>query len=447
MSWLSRAGAAAGRGAVRLVPPARRDWAEAVWAEAHEVPAGWPRLVWRAGGARLIAKEAMVVRRIGVLLLFAVGAGAAAWAAWPRSSVSLSHGAANQGDVIITIALLAGLPLLTRWLLGPPDNRAARWLRAGFYAAILAIMPAKAVAELFVGTVPSGGHDLHTFDAVNGNGGLPVPGSVSGGPDWGGEIIILFITACYLAVILALTARRTPVAPATLAVSARAGLVLGLVMYAVDPLGGQKIATNPWLHGSATDPLVVLAWVLLFAAPCVAGALAGSRCYVPDDPGQASVTRAWQGFAAGLVSNGVGALTVTVLGIGTTALMLKSAWARDWLYHGQHLTASAVYGRELYASQNVAFYALICVLFPVIGLVMGLAGSGYANVTGPLPGEGRPPGPPGPPGPAPVPDPPGGGRQADAGADQDTSLGPYDSQDAEAPPVLVSAALTAPGGG
>ena len=38
MSWLDRAGA-------RLLPAERRDWAEAVWAEAHEVPAagsGWP---------------------------------------------------------------------------------------------------------------------------------------------------------------------------------------------------------------------------------------------------------------------------------------------------------------------------------------------------------------------------------------------------------------------
>ena len=69
-------------------------------------------------------------------------------------------------------------------------------------------------------------------------------------------------------------------------------------------------------------------------------------------PARQSVARAWQGFAAGLVSNGVGALTVTVLGIGTTALMLKSAWVRGWLYHGQHLTASALYGRELYASQE-----------------------------------------------------------------------------------------------
>jgi hypothetical protein len=378
MSWPSRIATVAGRDVLRLVPAARRDWAEAVWAEAHDVPAGWPRLAWRAGGVLLIAKEGQMARRIGILLLGALAAAAAAWAAWPESSVPLSHGAANLGDVIITLALLAGLP---------PDSRAARWLRAGFYAAILAIMPAKAVTDMFVGAVPRGGLERHTYDLSNSNGGLPVPGTVSGGPDWGGEIFILFITACYLAVILALTARRSKVAPATLAISARAGLVLGLVMYAVDPLGGQKIATNPWLHGSATDPLVALAWVLLLSAPLVAGALAAQRCHVPDHPAQAGTARAWQGVAAGLVSNGVGALTVTVLGTSTTALMLKSAWVRSWLYHGQHLTASALYGRELWASGNVQFYVVICVIFPIIGLIAGLAGSGFANTPRPQPGR------------------------------------------------------------
>jgi hypothetical protein len=382
MSWLGRAGA-------RLLPAGRRDWAEAVWAEANEVPAGWQRLAWRAGGVRLIAKETQMARRMGVPLLFAAAAAAAAWGAWPESRVSLSHGAANQGDVIITLALLAGLPLLIRWLLGPPGSRAARWLRAGFYAAILVIMSAKPVAELFIGAVPRGGIDLRSFDFITE--GSPAPGSASGGPDWGGEIIVLLITACYLGVLLALTARRAELAPATLAIGTRAGLVLGLVMYAVDPLGVSKLATSPWLHGSATDPLVALAWVLLFGAPTAAGALAARRRYGPDDPGRASAARAWQAFAAGLVSNGVGALTVTMLGTGTTALMLKSAWVRDWLYHGQHLTASAVYGRELYASQDVAFYGVICVAFPIIGAIMGTLGSGMASMTGPLTKWSRPP--------------------------------------------------------
>jgi hypothetical protein len=409
MSWLSRAATVAGRVALLLVPAARRAWVEAVWAEAHEVPAGWPRLAWRAGGLGLIAKEGQMARRIGVLVLFTAAAGAAAWGAWPGSSVS--HGAAVQGGIIVTLTLLVGLPLLIRWVLGPPDSRAARWLRVGFYAAIVAIMPAQAVAELFVGAVPRGGIDRHTFDVFQG--GHAVPGSVSGGPDWGGEIAILFITACYLAVILALTARRAPVAPATLAVGTGAGLVLGIVMYAVMPLGFDKVATNPWLHGSATDPLVALAWILLIGAPFAAGVLAGRRCHVSGDPGQAAAAGAWQGVAAGLVSGGVGALFVTVFGTGTTALLLKSAWVRGWLYHGQHLTASAVYGRELYASQNVQFYVMFCVVFPIIGLMVGLAGSGYANVTGSLPDKGGPGGPPGPGGPEPVPTPPDGGRQAD----------------------------------
>ena len=89
MSWPSRIASAAGRGALRLVPAVRRDWAEAVWAEAHEVPAGWPRLAWRAGGLGLIAKEGQMTRRIGILLLGMAAAGAAAWGAWPESSVRL----------------------------------------------------------------------------------------------------------------------------------------------------------------------------------------------------------------------------------------------------------------------------------------------------------------------------------------------------------------------
>ncbi|HEV2937322.1 MAG TPA: hypothetical protein VGY96_29735 [Streptosporangiaceae bacterium] len=441
MSWLSRIAPAAGRGAMRLMPPARRDWAEAVWADAHEVPAGWQRLAWRAGGVRLIAKEAQMLRRMGSLLLLAAAAGAAAWGAWPGSPVS--HGAAAQGGIIATLLLLAGLPVLTRWFLGPPDNRAARYLRVGFYAVILVMMPVQAVIGLFVGAVPRGGHDLHTFDAFQ---GAAVPGSSSGGPNWGGEIGILFLTACYLAVILALTARRTPVAPATLAIGTGAGLMLGVVMYAVTPLGLNKYATNPWLHGSAIDPLLVLAWILLFGAPLAAGAVAARRCHVSGSPEQASAARAWQGVAAGVVSSGVGALFVTVFGSGTTALLVRSAWVRDLLYHAQHLTATAVYGRELYASQNVMGYGLICVVFPIIGLVLGVAGSGYANVTGPLPDGGGPPGPPGP-GLEPVPDPPDGTRDVDAGADQDRLIGRYEGENDEAAPSLVGARLTALRGG
>jgi hypothetical protein len=377
MSWVSRTGAAVWRAVMWLVPAGRRDWAEAVWAEASEIPAGWPRLAWRAGGIRLIMRETRMTRRVATLALFALAAAAAAWSAWPDAPVS--HGAAAQGDVIVTLLLLAGLPMLARRLLGPPANRSARWLRAGFYAAIVAIMAAKAVSERFAGAVPSGGHDLHTFDAFQGH---SVPGSITGGPNWAGEIGILLITACYLAVILGLTARHTPVAPATLAVSSAAGLALGLVMYAVAPLGLGPYPTDPWLHGLAAYLVVGLAWVLLFCGPFAAGVLSARRCYVPDDASAPGPARAWQGVAAGLVCSGVGALCVTVLGSSTTALMIKSAWVRGLLYHGLQLTPTALYGRELYASQDVGFYAAACIFFPLIGVLMGAAGAGLASVNG-----------------------------------------------------------------
>jgi hypothetical protein len=184
MSWLGRAGA-------RLLPAERRDWAEAVWAEAHAVPPGWPRLAWRAGGVWLTAKEAKMVRWIGSRLVFAAAAGAAAWAAWPPGDAAMV-----RADVIATVLLLAGLPLLTRWLLGPPANRAAQRLRACCYAAVLALMPAKAAIELFLGAVPRGGIDLHTYDVFQCPNAVPVvnclaPGSSTGGPMVASEVMLL----------------------------------------------------------------------------------------------------------------------------------------------------------------------------------------------------------------------------------------------------------------
>jgi hypothetical protein len=330
----------------------------------------------------LIAKEAQIMRRADTLLMFGSAAAAAAWGAWPGAAVS--HAAMVRADVIGAVLLLAGLPLLARWRLGPPDNRMARWLRAGCDAAILAIMPAWAAIGLFLDTVPRGGHDLHIFHAFQGPG---VPGTSVGGPDVSGVVVLLLITACGLAAILALTARRTRVAPATLAIGAGAGLVLGAAMYTVDPLGVDKYVTAPWLHGTMADTvpaglaqyLVALCWILLFGAPLAAGLLAGRCCDVTGTPTQVSSARIWQGVAAGLVSTGVGALFVTVAGTGTTALLVKSAWVRSLLYHGQHLTASAVYGRELFASQTVGGYILMCFAFPLIGALMGAVGAGVAD--------------------------------------------------------------------
>jgi hypothetical protein len=416
MSGLSRVGAAAWRGAARLVPAGRRDWVEAVWAETHEAPPGLRRLAWRAGGVRLIAREALMRRRIGSVMLFAVVAAAAAWAAWPGSPASLAT-PADRVDVITVVLLLAGLPLLARPFLGPvAGSRAARFLRIGTCAAFLALMPARVTVEQFLNAPPRGGVDLRLYLLING------PSST--GHAWGGEINFLVVMALYLAGIVWVTSRRSQVAPATLAVGTGAGIALGLVMYAVAPLGISKDATNPWLPGSDIDPLVVLGWLLLLCGPAAAAVVAGRRYTASSSSPPSAGARIRQGAAAGLLTSLVSALFVTVLNTGTTAAMLKAAWLRNWLYHGQHLlygvrnlssdlrTLPAIaYSHEVTASVDVHGFAFICVPITLIALIplgfgaLILWGDATTGRGGPRRGGG------GPPGPEPAPDPTDGGQR------------------------------------
>jgi hypothetical protein len=291
----------------------RQNWVAAVWAEAHEVPPGLARLAWRAGGVWMLAREALMPRRLGRTALFAVAAGAAAWAAWPDSSVL--HATADQFGVIATVLLLAGLPLLARRFFGPvSDSRIARFLRVGGYAAILALMPATAVVGPYPLTVPQRGDDLRVFIAY-GNSTPGMPGTSAGGPPWPGEIFLLVLTACYLVVILWVTSRRPSVAPGTLVVGTGAGRSVKLAQ-----------------------------------------------------------ARIGQGVVAGVLANLVGALFVTVLGTGIIALTIKVARLRPLVYHAPHLSEAAVYGHVLIASQNAPVYVAMCVAFPLIGLLMSAAG-------------------------------------------------------------------------
>jgi hypothetical protein len=415
MSGLERTMAAARRGAAWLLPADRRDWVAAVWAEAHEVPPGLERLAWRVGGVWMLARGALMPRRLVRVALFAVTAAAAAWAAWPDSSVL--HAAADQFGLIATVLLLAGLPLLARRFFGPVgDGRAARFLRVGGYAAILALMPARAVVGPYPLTVPQRGPDLRVFIAA-GNSTHGMPGTSAGGPPWPGEIFFLVLTVCYVVTLLWVTSRRSSVAPATLAAGTGVGLLFGLVMYSVAPLGLTQYATNPWLPGWRVDPFVTLAWILLFGGPVAAGVLAARwYCRRPGGSVKLAQARAGQGIVAGVLANLVGALFVTVLGTGTAALTIEVARLRPLVFHAPHASEAAAYGHVLHASQHIQTYVVMCVIFPVIGLMM--SGMGMAcfmpvpRQSGPQPGNGG--GPPGP-GPEPAPDPPPpGGRRADA---------------------------------
>lgn len=303
MGRLSRAAAAAAKVALLLLPAERRDWARAVWAESYEVPSGRRRLAWLAGALPAIVTGALRASRIGRWLVFAVAAAFAARLAWPGPPDRLFTVIARM-DLITVGLLLAGLSWLLGWLLGPAgDGLLTRFLRVGGYGAVLAFTVAHAR--------------------------VAPPGPDPTGPAlqfaWFAEILLLVVVAGYVAAILALTARRSRVAPATLAIGTGAGVGLGVVMYAVAPLGLAKNATDPWLRGSDIDLVVALAWILLLGGPTAAAVLAGRRYRGPGDPYEVDTARIWQCGAAGILTTGVGALIVAVLGIFSSAAVV--AWS------------------------------------------------------------------------------------------------------------------------
>jgi hypothetical protein len=390
MSRLTQVMAAARHGAARLLPAGRRDWVTAVWAEAHEVPPGLARLAWRAGGAWLLAREALMPRRLGRAALFAAAAGAAAWAAWPQPGVG--HAAVSQFHVIATVLVLAGLPLLARRFFGPATpSRSGRSLRVFSGAAILALMPAFVIVEAFANLVPAQPAYRYLFCAAQGWNNAQdcgaVPGKSTGGPPWAGEIPLMLMTIAYLGVILFLTSRRSQVTRSTLAIGTGTGLAFSVVMYAVAPLGLTNGATDPWLPGSEVDPLVALAWILLLSGPAAAAVLAARRARGPGGATLPRNVRIGQGIAAGVLANGTAALFTTALGTGTIALMLRSPWLLHVLNHGHQLTAIAAYRYESNAGAGANVYLFMLIWFPVIGLIMSASAAACTPLGRPAPGE------------------------------------------------------------
>ena len=197
-------------------------------------------------------------------------------------------------------------------------------------------MPAMAVVAPFPFTVPQSGVDLRVF--CSGNPRSDLPGTSSGGPPLAGPSSPLLI-------LTALLRGRPPLGdlaavaggPGHAGHRDQRGIVFGLVMYSVAPLGLGNDATNPWLPGAQIDPLVVLAWILLLGGPVAAAVIAGRRYRGPGGSVPSADARIGQGVVAGVLANLVGALLVAVLGTGTIALTIKVAWLRPWIFHIPHL--------------------------------------------------------------------------------------------------------------
>jgi hypothetical protein len=359
MERLTRMTLALLRSAEPLLPAEHRTWAQALRTEAAEVPAGWDRLVWLAGGVRFTLRSAALNLRLGYPLIFAAAAVGTAWTAWsgPPGDPAI---AINRVDVIAIAVILAGLPWAVRRARGPgAAGWPARTIRVAGYLAILALILVKAAVE-------------RTADAAPNN---LLQGAVW---TWTGEITFLAVMACYAVVLLAGTARRSPAAPASVRVAMVAGTGLGVLIYLLGPLGFPLRFTGLWpVH--LYDAAIALGTLLAVCAPVATGLRAARRAAGP------MAARIRQGAMAGLCTGVAAALVVTVLSTATIALLPHDAVLRNWAAaHIGHWTpilgpVTSVTGPRLgYVAGNSSFAAgfLVVLLFaPLAGCAVGaLAG-------------------------------------------------------------------------
>jgi hypothetical protein len=340
MDALTRLLAGLLRGSVRLLPAGRRQWAEALWAEAVEVPAGWPRLLWLCDGLWLIVREVAMARkivyRLGIaVVMVAVAAGVlASWRGVPHGD---SENSVDKLRVAVLALALVALPWVARrrGVFGPAaDSVTARLVRTGGCTALCALIwvvvqidriPRNQTGFIIRGSWGDGG---------NVGNGQPV--------DWATEIVVLaliigcavalkvvrvwhpemeeammwmtwvflgiillavvldqMIITLYAAGIYAMTARRTQVTPAALGLGAGAGVVGSGLVYAVTAAAGVPG------HG------LILPVAML--GPLAAGFEAARRAPGTGSPEEQRQARTWQGLAAGVVGGGAVALLTMIL--------------------------------------------------------------------------------------------------------------------------------------
>ena len=182
--------AALPRRSMALVPADRREWAEAVWSEAAEVPTGWRQLSWLAGGLRVTVREAALARRLGYPLAFAAAAAGTAWSAWsgPPGDAAIMI---NRVNAVTMVVIFAALLWIIGRVWGPvAGGWRARLIRTGGYAAVLALVLVKSVVRRVADAPPNN------------------LGGATGA--WIGEVVFLAVMAGSAAMILARTARRSP---------------------------------------------------------------------------------------------------------------------------------------------------------------------------------------------------------------------------------------------
>jgi hypothetical protein len=362
MRWLTRVAVAFLQHSAGLLPADRREWSRALVAEADDVPAGWRRLAWLAGGVRLTVREAVPRRRLWYPLAFAAAAVGTAWSAWsgPPGDAAIMI---NRVDVIAIAAILAALPWVIARARGPiAAGRRARLVRTGGYGAVLALVLVKTAVRRVADAPPNN------------------LGGATGA--WMGEVVFLAMMVGYAALILACTARRSLAAPATVTIGTATGAVIGVLVYALGPLGFPLRFTEPWSAG-LYDAAMALGVLLSLCAPLAAGLAAGRR----GDWSMPTSSRVREGAIAGLCTGAAAALVVAFLSTATIALLPYDTGLRQWAEsHIGHWTPIAGQwtpilspGTRLgYVAGNSAFaagYLIVLLLSPPLGCAFAAWGA------------------------------------------------------------------------
>ena len=370
MDRLSRPAAAILRWCARLLPAGRAEWAEAILAEAENVPAGCQRLAWLGGGLRMVSRESMIMRKAGAICAFAVAVGCIASLSWPQSAVNRVT-VANRVSLLVTVALLVGLWAAGRRLVGPAcAGRAQRLVRAG---GLLSGSRADAMQGVRGAhtrprdpgarsgrpavdrrsAVPADGGHLHgrrdhgNRAAVAGDDGNPAPRYRRGPADRRCGRSCSFRSGWFVTK-RAGCCRGAPgrIGSTCLDRGARCALRWPGVLAARRFTSGQAL---PPAAGPASG----------FSARLgKAFALYGAG----TDGAAESEARIRQGVAAGLVAGLTGAMLAVLLGTATIALLPHDSQLLGWLY--PHLSHAATLPAEQGAGGNAAGYLILLLAVP-----------------------------------------------------------------------------------
>jgi hypothetical protein len=326
----------------RLLPPGRRDWAEAVGAEAGQVPAGWPRLRWLAGGLSLAMREAAMGRKA----VYWLGAGAVAaagawvvWLSWRTSPAADPQTVTDRVRVLVGAAALIVLPWVGRrrgWFGPVGSSVTARLVRVAGYAAVCGLGVAVVRMDSHLGLGP---HSAGPFSLPREIAAVVLVGAAlallavvkARWPDadalalWAiaatAGLLVFFavplqaLAVVYVAGILAATSRRSPVATVSLAAGTITGLATGLVT-------GLAIDEVARTSDRYIGPLFLGVVTMLFLLAGLAGAAAAWLLPGTGDPQELRAARGMQGLLAGAVAGAVCGLLLTNLFVIAVVMMV-----------------------------------------------------------------------------------------------------------------------------